>query len=111
MTQAENDERARLAAHVLLDMLSAWDGTPIDQDAEPAVKVAAARLTEVGAVQVLRDDETEVSTVNITPVLRGALDLMTLLSTQVLAHRSGIDGAGLISGLRTALDGEPQPEV
>jgi hypothetical protein len=71
-----DEEATRGAAHVLLDMLSAFDAGLDDH----AVVLAAQRLNDVGAITATRDDEAGVTTMDARPLISAALNLLSAAS-------------------------------
>ncbi|MBM9462671.1 hypothetical protein JL108_04355 [Aeromicrobium sp. YIM 150415] len=90
----------REAAHVLLDMISAFD--PEDDDAA-AMKLAMGRMNEIGAVTATFDDETDAVDLDATGLMGGTLITLQRLIT-LLATAHGVDEATTIIELREFID-------
>jgi hypothetical protein len=98
-------ESARLVAHVMADAVSALE--PGSGRNSEAMDLALARLKEIDEAVVAHvDEETgQLTSLDISNLLGGALASMNWLVTQ-LAEARGVDELDVIASLREALDGD-----
>jgi hypothetical protein len=88
---------------VLLDMLSVFDAEQPDADNEAVVSRAFECLNEVEAVSGAIDDETDVVTLEISPLL-SAHGIVTSLLVEAWAERADIDRHHVMGSLREHVD-------
>ena len=99
----DDSELNRLAAHVLIDAVSAWNFEPYAAGDSPsgAINVAWERLDEVKAMRLRQDGN--VVTVDASPLLNGVLITLHALILSVVAA-TGRDHADVITALREQVD-------
>src|SRR5262245_56090579 len=95
-------DAGRVFAHILLDMVSAFDGNREGGGVVPR-GLASRRISEVDLVSSSVDERTGDVAVDISPVLTGAHTL-TFWFVQQLAHQSGRSEIEIISHAREAMD-------
>lgn len=96
-------EPAGQAMHVLLDMVAAYDDEASEDDNDRAIKTAALRLNEIGAITATRDDETATTTVIADPLLIAAMTTIDAFLRQ-LALELGHDRLTVLRTIREHLD-------
>ena len=96
-------ETIRLAAHTLLDAVSAFDD-PDNPNPDPAIRTALARLAEINAVSIVRDDVADTTTVDIQPLLHASLRLVVSLVALRLRDHPELSGLQVVGELREAVD-------
>lgn len=104
----DRSETNRQAAHIFLDAISAFDDLN-NPDPDQAMALAFRHFEDVGAVTLTYDDETDVRTLDIRPILNAATVLLSAAISGYISARK-IDGLQAIEMLRTAVDttyGEP----
>lgn len=102
-------EPARLAAHVLLDILSARTPDAPEDENSAAMHVAYQRLDEVGAVTATIDDTTGHLDVNMSALFAGVLASTQWLLTRLSAAHDTPQEQVLFD-LRAFLDGQPHEQ-
>ena len=102
--QADAD-KARQAAHVILDGLSAVDPEQPDSQANvDAMELAFAKLLEIEAIELLYDEDEEELELDVSPLMEGVLLVVRRLVAE-LAERTGTSPEDVVAGVRTHLDG------
>lgn len=114
-TDAQDDglppeERARRAAHVILDGIVALDGAdtspggPDDEAATDAMQLAFTQLLEIGAVEMTFDDDEEELELDISALMAAMVRVVRHLVTEV-ARLDGTSQDDVVASVRTAMDG------
>ena len=97
-------EKARRAAHVILDGLSAVDPDQPDSQANTdAMELASEKLLEIEAIELLYDEDEEELELDVSPLMEGVLLVVRHLVTE-LAARTGASPEDVVAGARTAVD-------
>lgn len=91
------------AMHAILDLVVAFDERASDTENAQAVHTAFANLSEVGAIGATCNDETDVVTLEVTPLLTAIGALVDSLIRQVATAR-GQDRLAILNVLREHLD-------
>lgn len=91
------------AMHVIFDMVTAYDDDATPETNERAARTAFARLNEVDAVTVTRDDGADTVTLNVSPLLTAVGTTIDTLVRQ-LAYRLDKDRESVIATVREHLD-------
>ncbi|GEP32737.1 hypothetical protein NSZ01_05050 [Nocardioides szechwanensis] len=98
MTQSEQ----LAAAHVLLDAVSAFDhGQGETPQNEAAVKLALDRLSEIGSIRVIEQDDGTI-VLDPSPLVSGAIVTITLLA-RTLAEKYNADYDAVTATIREQL--------
>jgi hypothetical protein len=93
----------RLAAHVLLDVASAYAADDIDESNEQAMELAVERLHEVGCVTVTLDDVADTVVVDISDLAGGTVLLISALLDRV-ERVTGLSREVIINQTREIID-------
>lgn len=93
----------RLAAHTLIDALSAHDTNVSQERSDAAVQLALQRLKDIGAVEVTYDQATESVAVNISHVVSPAIIAMLWLATR-LSEATGVSEEEIYAEMREYFD-------
>lgn len=97
-------ETKRQAAHVFLDVISAFDDLS-NPDPDPAMRLAFRRLEEIdGAVTLTYDDETDIRKLDIQPILHAAMCLLIASIVDHIDDVPSLDSMTAIERLRRATD-------
>ncbi len=101
-------DRTKRTAHALLDMIAVGDFANATSESElaatkVAIKTAFERLNSIDAVTATRDDETEITTLELGPLLAGTGLLISMLLTWV-AERGPYDRTDVIVAMRRVID-------
>jgi hypothetical protein len=96
-------DSSRLAAHVLLDVVSAYSEDDADEANERAMEIAIARLHDVGCVTATFDDETASAIIDVSALAGGTVTLLYSLVERV-AMATGLAREVVISQTREVLD-------
>jgi hypothetical protein len=97
-------ETARLAGHVLIDAVMAYEGEEQDEDANiAAMDLALTRLGELQAVSVIRSNDGESVQVDASNLVAPAVLAMIWLIDQ-LADARGLSHEDVAARLREFLD-------
>ena len=97
-------EKARQAAHVILDGLSAVDPDQPDSQANvDAMELAFAKLLEIEAIELLYDEDEEELELDVSPLMEGVLLVVRRLVAE-LAARTGTSPEDVVADVRTHLD-------
>ena len=103
-TDVPDPEKARKAAHVILDGLTAVDPTNPDSDANSeAMELAFSRLLEIEAIELLFDEDEEELELDVSPLMEGVLLVVRHLVGE-LAARTGASPDEVVAGVRSHLD-------
>ncbi|WP_068107594.1 hypothetical protein [Nocardioides dokdonensis] len=98
------EERLRRAGHVILDGVVAAEADP---DLVPCgtnpVELAFGHLLEIGAVELMMDDESEELELDISPLMGGVMLVVRRLVAE-LAARDGVDPETVVMSVRAAID-------
>lgn len=98
-------EKARKAAHVILDGFTATDPEQPDGGANTeAMELAFSRLLEIEAIELLFDEDEEELELDVSPLMEGVLLVVRSLVGQ-LAARTGQSPEDVVASVRSALDG------
>lgn len=97
-------ETQRRLAHVLLDLMTAYDESASDEANQRACETAAQQFGELGGATVTVDDETnEIKSVDITPLL-GALGEVGGFLIFTAARHARADHAAIVAAARDHVD-------
>lgn len=91
------------AMHAILDMVVAFDEHASETENAHAVQTAFANLNEVGAISATFNDETDVVTLEVTPLLTAIGVTVDSLIRQLATVR-GQDRLAILNVLREHLD-------
>lgn len=98
------DLATQRAMHALLDMIVAFDDDATAEQNDRAVQTAFNNLNEIEAVSATFDDETDVLTLNVTPLLTAVGVTVDTLIRQI-ANERGHDRLTILNVVREHLDG------
>jgi hypothetical protein len=98
------DTATQRAMNAILDMVVAYDENATEEQNDTAVQTAFANLNEVGAISAIFDDETDVVTLEVTPLLTAIGVTVDTLIRQLATER-GHDRLTILNVLREHLDG------
>jgi hypothetical protein len=103
-TAEDSAAKARRAAHVILDGLTATDpDNPDSQANADAMELAFSRLLEIEAIELLFDEDEEELELDVSPLMEGVLLVVRSLVSE-LAARTGQSPEDVVAGVRTGLD-------
>lgn len=98
-----DEDPARAAADILLDLLSVGTVGSAQEDREAACERAGRELGEIGAISAATDPDTHEIVVDATPLIAGALQAIEWLVEDLAAH-AGSTWRDVVLALRQALD-------
>lgn len=96
--------KARRAAHVILDGLTATDpDNPDSQANADAMELAFSRLLEIEAIELLFDEDEEELELDVSPLMEGVLLVVRSLVSE-LAARTGQSPEDVVAQVRSGID-------
>ena len=98
------DLTAQQAMHAILDMVVAFDENATTEQNNLATRTAFNRLNEIDAITATRDDETDTTTLNVTPLLTAVGVTVDTLIRQIADQREQ-DRLTILNVVREHLDG------
>ena len=98
------EERLRRAGHVILDGVVAAEADPDVLPGGPnPVELAFGHLLEIGAVELMMDEDSEELELDISPLMGGVMLVVRRLVAE-LAARDGVDPESVVMSVRAAID-------